>query len=45
MSTKSIQINAAVHNELKTFCSQSGLKLGHWVSKVIKEKLNDKAKK
>jgi hypothetical protein len=39
---KTIQIEVELHNRLKVYCKQRGLKLGVLVESLIKDKLDDR---
>lgn len=41
LKIKTIQIELELHNKLKIYCKQRGLKLGVLVESLIKDKLDD----
>lgn len=38
---KNIKISVELHEQIKKYCDESGLKLSHWIEKQLKEKIID----
>jgi len=43
MKARPVKIDENVYIEVKKYCNENALKISRWISKILMEKLNEKA--